>query len=174
MKTLWNKTSEKNRLLMSAAAIVCIAFIAYALAIRPTVQLYRHLESLNEQKAALQDSAAFSDGIGNSQKPLIATEPTLANAQTKLLYHLEQLTKRRNLRLQQIPLTELTTIEKKEVALITLKIEGKFSDQVGLVSHLEKTLSSIYLQSVNVEAVFDPRTRETRISNSLHFKTVIL
>jgi len=174
MKEWWYHSSEKKKLRLTGAAAFCIALCAYFGAIQSTVGLMRYRQSLEGQKAALRDSATLSGHDTLLNTLLITTEPSLANAQTKLLYHLEQLTRKKNLKLRQIPVTELLDQEGKKVALITVKLDGKFHDQVTLVNHLEKNLGGIYLQSVFIESVLDQRTKEYHLSNSLHFKTVIL
>ena len=168
----WKSYSELQKLLLSALAACLLLVVAYQGSFSASLDAMATRNTMRSALDSLQQEVVRQSSDKNaSMRSLSAI--ALPDAQAEFIRELERAAKQGDLQISEVPRFEVHQEFGRQVVCLSATVEGRFHEQVKLVSALENDVGSIHLQSVRLRSTYDRKKKRTRLFGDIELKAVL-
>lgn len=171
-----NKRSGKQKFRITAAAIAVLIWASYQYSFSRTIDLWKECKRLEQQQALIK---AIPEQLPALTGKIEHLEKILGNSggedfSTLILEQVNELCQQNNVRLKEIPEKHIFSGENLIVETLGINLQGSFSDQLRIVSELEKGEAKARLRSLRLQTIINQSTGERKLQSTLFLQSIKL
>lgn len=167
---------NKNKLYWVAGGIVLIIWASYQFSISRTITLWKENRKLEQQQEQiseipkqLPDLVARVDKLNN-----ILGNGGQEDFSNLVLEEINRLCRYYNIKLKEIPEKHLFAGNNLSIETLQINLQGNYSDQLSLLSDLEKSNLKARIRSVRFETVINQQTGERSLQSEIFLQSIKL
>ena len=173
---MFNNRSNKQKFRIIAAVIVALIWMSYHFSFSRTIDLWKECKRLEQQQAFIKEIPEQLPALTEKVQQL---EKILGNSgsedfSTSILEQVNMLCQKNNVRLKEMPEKHVFDGENLIVETLFINLQGNFSDQLLLISDLEKKENNARLRSLRLQAIINQATGERKLQSTLFLQSIKL
>ena len=171
-----NNRSNKQKFILLSASLVVLIWICFEFSFSKTYTLWKECRRLEQQQALIKEIPEQLPVLTSKVEYL---EKILGNSEgedfsTLILDQVNTLCQKNGVRLKEIPEKHVFNGPNLIVETLDINLQGGFSDQLRLVSELEKSQSKARLRSLRLQLITNPTTGERKLQSTLFLQSIKL
>lgn len=171
-----NNRSNKQKFRIIAVAIVVLIWVSYQFSFSKTIDLWKECNRLEQQQALIKEIPEQLPALTEKVEQL---EKILGNSDsgdfsTLILEQVNTLCQKNNVILKEIPEKHVFSGENLIVETLDINLQGSFSDQLCIVSELEKGEAKARLRSLRLQTIINQSTGERKLRSTLFLQSIKL
>ena len=173
---MFNNRSNKQKFRIIATTLVILIWVSYQLTFSKTIDLWKECKRLEQQQALIK---AIPEQLPALTGKVMQLEKILGNSggedfSTLILEQVNTLCLQNNVRLKEIPEKHVFNGENLIVETLDINLQGSFSDQLRIVSQLEKSDANARLRSLRLHSIINQSTGERKLQSTLFLQSIKL
>jgi len=173
---MFNNRSNKQKFRIIATALVILIWVSYQLTFSKTIDLWKECKRLEQQQALIK---AIPEQLPVLTQKVEQLEKILGNSggedfSTLILEQVNTLCQQNNVRLKEIPEKHVFNGKNLIVETLDINLQGSFSDQLRIVSELEKSDAKARLRSLRLQTIINQSTGERKLQSTLFLQSIKL
>jgi len=173
---MFNKRSNKQKFIIIAAAIVVLVWVSYQFSFSKTIDLWKECRRLEKQQELIKEIPeqlpAIAEKVAQLEKVL--GNPGIEDFSTIILEQINILCQQNNVKLKEIPEKHIFNGENITVETLNINLQGGFSNQLRIISDLEKNEARARLRSLRLQTVINQSTGERKLQSTLFLQSIKL
>lgn len=171
-----NNRSNKQKFIIIAASIFVLTWVSYQFAFSKTFDLWKECKRLEQQQALINEIPEQLPALTGKVAQL---EKILGNSggedfSTLILEQVNTLCQQNNVKLKEIPEKHIFNGENLIVETLDINLQGSFSNQLMIISELEKSGAKARLRSLSLQSIINQSTGERRLQSTLFLQSIKL
>jgi len=159
-----------------AAAIVVLIWVSYQFSFSRTIDLWKECKRLEQQQALIKE---IPEQLPAITEKVVQLEKILGNSgsedfSTIIMEQVNMLCQQNNVRLKEIPEKHVFDGENLIVETLNINLQGSFSDQLRIISELEKNEAKARLRSLRLQTIVNQSTGERKLQSTLFLQSIKL
>lgn len=168
--------SNKQKFRIIATAIVVLIWIAYHFSFSKTIDLWKECNLLEQQQRLIED---IPEQLPRLTEEIERLENILGNSgqedfSTLILEQIDMLCQKNHVRLNEIPEKHLFESENLTVETLNIHLQGSFSNQLNIISEMEKGETKARIRSLRLQALVNQATGERRLESTIFLQSIKL
>lgn len=168
--------SGKQKFRIIAAAVVILIWVSYQYSFSRTIDLWKEYKRLEQQQALIK---AIPEQLPALTGEVEHLEKILGNSggedfSTLILERINELSQQNNVRLKEIPEKHIFKGENLIIETLGINLQGSFSNQLRIVSELEKSEVTARLRSLRFQTIINQSTGERKLQSTLFLQSIKL
>ena len=173
---MFNNRSNKQKFIILTIAIVLLIWVSFQFSFSRTIDLWKECRRLEQQQALIK---AIPEQLPVLTQKVAQLEKILGNSgdgdfSTFILEQVNTLCQQNNVRLKEIPEKHIFSGENLIVETLGINLQGSFSDQLRIVSELEKEETKARLRSLRLQTIINQSTGERKLQSTLFLQSIKL
>lgn len=171
-----NNKSNKQKFWISATAIVVLIWMSYHFSISRTIELWKEYDRLKQQQGLIEDIPAqlpllnekiaqLEDILGNSEE---------ADFSTLMLGQVDMLCQQNEVQLIEMPEKHIFQGDNLIVETLNIHLLGRYSNQLQMISEMEKGEAKARIRSLRMQAITDQVTGERKLESTVFLQSIKL
>lgn len=171
-----NNRSNKQKFQILAGVVVVLIWASYQLTFSKTIDLWKEYKRLEQQQALIKE---IPEQLPELTAKVEQLERVLGNSggedfSTLILEQVNRLCEQNSVRLKEIPEKHVFNGENLIVETLDINLQGHFSDQLSIISELEKSEAKARLRSIKFQSILNQATGETKLQSTLYLQSIQL
>jgi hypothetical protein len=173
---MFNNRSNKQKFTIIATAMVVLIWVSYQFSFSKTIDLWKECKRLEQQQALIK---AIPEQLPVLTGKIAQLEKILGNSgdgdfSTLILDQVNTLCQQNNVKLKEIPEKHVFNGENLIVETLDVNLQGSFSDQLRIISELEKGEAKARLRSIRLQTIINQSTGERKLQSTLFLQSIKL
>jgi len=171
-----NNRSNRQKFILLSAGLVVLIWICFQFSFSKTYTLWKECRRLEQQQTLIKEIPEQLPVLTGKVEYL---EKILGNSEgedfsTLILDQVNTLCQKDGVRLKEIPEKHVFNGPNLIVETLDINLQGSFSDQLRLVSELEKSQAKARLRSLRLQLITNPTTGERKLQSTLFLQSIKL
>jgi len=171
-----NNRSNKQKFRIIAGAIVVLSWVSFHFSFSRTIDLWKDCHRLEQQQALIK---AIPEQLPVLTEKVAQLEKILGNSgdgdfSTLILEQVNRLCQQNNVSLKEIPEKHVFCGENLIVETLGINLQGNFSNQLRIVSELEKGEAKARLRSFRLQTIINQSSGERKLQSTIFLQSIKL
>jgi hypothetical protein len=168
--------SNKEKFMMVAAGVVVMMWICWQFSFSRTVELWKECKRLEQQQSLIKEIPEQLPALTQKMNRLekILGDSGGEDFSTVILEQINTLCQRNNVKLKEIPEKHLFNGTNLIVETLDINLQGSFTNQLSLISELEKIEAKSRLRSIRLQSIVNQTTGERNLQSTLFLQSIRL
>lgn len=158
------------------AAIVLLIWVSYQFSFSRTIDLWKECKRLEQQQALIKE---IPEQLPELTRKVQQLEKILGNSEsedfsTTILDQVNILCRQNNVRLKEMPEKHVFNGDNLIVETLYINLQGSFSEQLRIISDLEKNEAKARLRSLRLQTIINQSTGERKLQSTLFLQSIKL